>query len=453
MTKHLRASCSVIVASVTLLVITSIASAQGYKELAAVGVDLFGVVSDDSVEHRSADLGRLESLGGTASEITALALTDGRYEVFMVDQNDSLWRSRQEPDSYAWSDWEQLDNASKHISVARAASGRIVLFVIDSEGALWNLGRDSDDSGFDRWERFGFAGTQLSAAAADGGGFEVAIVGLDNTVQHLRFDDAGEQSGEAENLGGEASDVALAPLPGGGHSLIIVGASNELSERRRVDEARGWSDWQSLGRSATRVALTRVDDELQLFSLDSSGAVSRARLTAADASWSEPEPISDAAAPLTSRLEGRARLIIPSLDVDKDVPVSIDLHFNADRSQVEITAFPSVVTEPFDTPFGETTSTVSLAQSSTGELLSDQGILRLPVTLHFDQSLDLPIIQEDGDLSLTLSSDAEGGRLLDASSGDVSLSGSGRFDGVGSTNPLDGQTAQIIVSGKLKPTP
>jgi hypothetical protein len=231
--------------------------------------------------------------------------------------------------------------------------------------------------------------------------------------------------------------------------LIIVGRDNELLERRGVES---WSDWQSLGHAANRVALTRAGDTLNLFTLDSTGAVAKAQLTAADASWSEPQPILDAA-PLASRLEGRARLIIPSLDVDKDVPVTLDLRFSADRSQVEITAFPSVVTKPFDTPFGETTSTVSLLRSSTGELLREQGILRLPVTLHFDQSLDLPILEEDGDLTVTLSSDAEGGQLLDAASGEVSLSGSGRLDGVGSTNPLDGQTAQIIVSGKLTPTP
>lgn len=464
MAKSIAFNCCVIFASVTWLLTgsaPSVAEAQGYRELAAVpfegrGVDLFGVVSDHSVERRYQGEGEalfesFEALGGVAKDIAAIELADGLSEVFIVDRNEGLWRSRQLPDR-AWSEWELLDSATKQVSVARAASGRVELFVVGSDGVLWNMGRDSDDASFGAWQRFEIEATRLSAIAADGGGFELAVIAPDRSIQYLRFNDLGELSAEAENLAGGSLDLALGALPGGGRCLMTVGTDNTLWERRLVDAEQGWSDWQSVGPSGLRVALTSSGDPLELFSLDRSGTVLRSQLTAADASWSEPVPIAPAG-PLASRLEGRARLIIASLDVDKDVPVTIDLRFSTDRSQVEITAFPSVVTEPFDTPFGTTTSTVSLAGSSAGEWLSEQGILRLPVTLHFDQSLDLPIIEEDGNLSVTLSSEAEAGQLLDASSGEVTLSGSGRFDGVGSTNPIDGQSAQVIVTGRLTPTP
>lgn len=463
MTKNL----CVILGSVTLLLGAALpmrVEAQSYRELAAApsadrGLDVFAIDSEGSVDHRfqreSGDFAGYEALGSTATDIAALELAGGRHEVYTVDADQVLWRTRQEPDTGSWTPPEPLDNATQQVSVARSLNGRVELFEIGSDSALWHIGRDGDDGELGPWQRVDFAGTKLAAAAADGDGFVVAVIAADRSLWLLSFAESGELRGEPVSLAGESFDIALARFPGGGHSLVAVGTNNDLWERRRGAD-QDFSDWQYVGRAAQRVALTAgpVSGEgVELFTIEASGAISHSQLSAADAEWSRPESLVAQSRPLVSELKGRARLIIPSLDVDKDVDVSIGLRFGEDRTSAEITSFPSVVTEPFDTPFGTTTSTVSLARSSTGEINRGDGSLRLPVTLHFDQSLDLPIIQEDGDLTVDLSTDADGGQRIDPATGNVALSGSGRFQGQGSTNPLDGQDAQIIVSGTLTPVP
>jgi hypothetical protein len=464
MTTSLRPWCQVsLIACAALLSVTS-AEAQGYRELSVVprqdtGIDLFAVASGASIEHRfrdegepEADFAGVEPLTGEATDIAALELPDGRYELFIVDRNESLWHSWQQPDSFEWAEWQLLDNATKKVSIARDASGRVELFEIGSDDALWHRGRaaDAEPTDFGEWFRLETLGSQLAATAADGGGFEVAVIGQDGAILAQHFGADGQPDAEQENLGGVSFDVALATLPGGGYSLVAVGTVEDPWERRYVNAEQGWLEWQSLPVSANRVALVDTDAGLTLYGI-ANGAIVSSQLTAADADWTEARVALDASA-FDSELQGRARLIIPSLDVDQDVPVTIGLRFNVDGT-VEIRSFPTVVTDRFDTPFGATTSTISLPRSGIGELRREDGVLRLPVTLRFDQSLDLPIIAEDGNLSLDLSSDNADGGLLDAATGEVSLSAQGSFEGDGSTNPLDGQSCQVIVSGVLSPAP
>jgi hypothetical protein len=452
-----------VIAAVCWMQIAPIAQAQGgYRELAVVpwldrGIDLFAIDTDATVEHRfqrepGGDFASFEELGGVAEDIAALELADGRYEVFIVDGDQQLWHSFQAPGGTAWSSWELLDSETKRVSVARSASGRVELYVIGSDDAVWHRGRASDDAAFGDWYRLEFTGTQLAAAAADGDGFELIVIDLNYNTWHLSFDENAAFRSDPQGLAGESFDCALAPLPGGGHSLVAVGTDDSLWERRRTSGYADWSDWKNIPQTARRVALVPSSLGLELFTLDSADAVSRLLLTAADADWEAAANVVEAS-PRNSQLDGRARLVIPSLDVDKDVPINIGLRFSVDRTRVDITSFPTVVTEPFDTPFGETTSEISLPSSSTGELRRDDGLLSLPVTLHFDQSLNIPLIDEDGSLGVELRSDSPGGQLLDSTTGDVALVGSGRFDGDGATNPLDGQACTISVSGRLTPVP
>jgi hypothetical protein len=441
---------------------TSSVGAQGYRELSAVpgletGVDLFAIDSGGSIEHRfrnesDGDFAGSERLIGEASDIAALELDDGRYELFIIDREQSLWHSWQPAGSSEWSEWQLIDNASKKVAVARAAGGRVELFLIGSDDVVWHRGREAgaEQTAFGEWHKLELSGTQLAAAAAHGDGFELAVLGQDGALLMQSFGADGWPTGELENLGGESFDVALARLPGGGYSVLGVGTVNDLWERRYLGDEQGWLDWQSLPVWAQRVSLIETDAGATLFAL-TDGTVTSSQLIATDGSWSEPRSVLEAS-PLDSELRGRARLIIPSLDVDEDVPIRIGLRFNVDSSVV-ITSFPAVVTERFDTPFGPTTSTISLPSSGVGELRRADGVLRLPVVLRFDQSLDLPIIAEDGTLSLELSSENSGGQLLDQANGEVSLSAEGRFQGDGSTNPLDGQSCQVIVSGRLTPVP
>jgi hypothetical protein len=463
MTTSQRTWCQASLAALTVLLCAVSADAQGYRELSVVprldtGIDLFAIDSAAKIEHRyrndsEAAFAGSESLSREASDIAALALDDERYEVFIVDREQSLWHSWQPADSFDWTEWQLLDTATKKVSVARSASGRVELFTIGTDDAVWHRGREAnaEQTAFGVWRKLELSGTQLSAAAAEPDGFALAVIGQDGALLVQSFGADGEPVAEPENLAGESFDVALAQLPGGGFSLVAVGSEDNLWERRYLGVEQGWLDWQSLPVSSKRVALVATNEGLSLFTL-SNGAIASSQLTAADASWSEPSIVLEGSAPLDSELRGRARLIIPSLDVDQDVPVTIGLRFNVDSSVV-ITSFPTVVTESFDTPFGATTSTISLPSSGVGELRLQDGVLRLPVTLRFDQSLDLPIIAEDGNLALDLSSENAGGQLLDPSTGEVALSAEGSFQGDGATNPLDGQSCQVIVSGTISPAP
>ncbi|HTU57665.1 MAG TPA: hypothetical protein VMF89_04510, partial [Polyangiales bacterium] len=187
-------------------IISSSAEAQGYRELSVVprqdtGVDLFAVASGATIEHRfqtDAELAGLEPLTGEATDIAASVLPDGRYELFIVDRAEALWHSWQAPDSLEWSEWQQLDNATKRVSVARDASGRLEVFVIGSDDAVWHRGRapDAELSAFEQWYRLETLGSQLAAAAADGGGFELAVIGQDGAVLAQHFGADGQPAGE-----------------------------------------------------------------------------------------------------------------------------------------------------------------------------------------------------------------------------------------------------------------
>jgi hypothetical protein len=199
------------------------------------------------------------------------------------------------------------------------------------------------------------------------------------------------------------------------------------------------------------VALVSVGPRLDLFVLGPDAAVSRAERPSPAEPWSAPQRI-EKASPLDSEFSGKATLEIPSMSVKVSTDVKIGLRFSVNRKQVEIVSFPPVTTASFDTPLGRSTSTVSLAGSQEGTFDPSSGQLQLPVTLHFDQSLDLPFIDEDGNLALNLDSTGPGGSSLDRESGKIALGSSGSFDGSG-TNPLDGAACQVLLTGTLSTLP
>jgi hypothetical protein len=110
------------------------------------------------------------------------------------------------------------------------------------------------------------------------------------------------------------------------------------------------------------------------------------------------------------------------------------------------------VTKRFKTPFGSSKSTVSLIRADEGGYDAGSGRVAVPVTLGFDQSLDVPVVDEDAELTVELSTDAPGGARLDAS-GHVALAGEGKFRGRGGMNPLEGKPCRIVISGTFDPRP
>jgi hypothetical protein len=127
--------------------------------------------------------------------------------------------------------------------------------------------------------------------------------------------------------------------------------------------------------------------------------------------------------------------------------LSMGLLFTADRTQVFITSFTPITTAAFPTPFGSNFTTITKSPEGGSGAYSNGDVV-IPITLHFDQSLDLPALVEDSDLKLSLSTQAKGGSKL-SSGGHIDLAGSGVFD----NGILQGSTGTLVVNGMLMRAP
>jgi hypothetical protein len=153
----------------------------------------------------------------------------------------------------------------------------------------------------------------------------------------------------------------------------------------------------------------------------------------------------------TTHLIGQAAITInnppPGVPAGANVaPAEMDMVFNA--TSVAVANFVPIVSQPFQTSLGMNTTTVSLQSGGNGRY--NAGSMEIPVVLFFDQSIDLPIIEEDSTLPLRLTTNPPGS-VVDAA-GNVVLAGTGEFQG-GLLNPLNGMTADVRLTGKITPPP
>jgi hypothetical protein len=125
--------------------------------------------------------------------------------------------------------------------------------------------------------------------------------------------------------------------------------------------------------------------------------------------------------------------------------VQLGLFFDGARTFVVITSFPPIATTPFSTPFGPNVTTVTKTGGGSGSFAN--GNIVMPLTLHFDQSLDLPFFDEDSDLPLGISTNPPGSPV--DGSGGVTLAGSGVFQG----GFLGGATGTVSITGTISPVP
>jgi hypothetical protein len=155
----------------------------------------------------------------------------------------------------------------------------------------------------------------------------------------------------------------------------------------------------------------------------------------------------------TTHLIGQAAITInnPPLGVPAGAnvaPAEMDMVFDAARTSVAVANFVPIVSQPFQTSLGMNTTTVSLQSGGNGPY--NAGSMAISLVLFFDQSIDLRIIEEDSTLPLRLTTNPPGS-VVDAA-GNVVLAGIGRFEG-GFLNPLNGMTADVTLTGQIKPHP
>ena len=150
--------------------------------------------------------------------------------------------------------------------------------------------------------------------------------------------------------------------------------------------------------------------------------------------------------PLELTFYGTATVALPAVSVVQRQALQIAVRFSPDHRRVSVVAFPSFTTTTFNTPFGKNTTTVSLKSGGQGSFDPVTGRVSLQVTLHFDQSLDVPLIEEDTDVALDLTTD--GKRPLEQGQyfAEAELAGESRLKAQG-VSPLDGMACQVSVAG------
>jgi hypothetical protein len=153
-------------------------------------------------------------------------------------------------------------------------------------------------------------------------------------------------------------------------------------------------------------------------------------------------------------IDGTCSLRIP--DVPSPPPLDgyrlrCEIEFSADRLAVTLHGFDPLSTPAYEARVGfasvSNTTTVRLRVATRGTLAGD-GHVEIPVVLHVDHSFDAPLIEEDSDLPLTLTTRAPGGRALDRR-GRITLVGEGRFEG----GHLSGRRCTLTYDATVAPLP
>lgn len=128
--------------------------------------------------------------------------------------------------------------------------------------------------------------------------------------------------------------------------------------------------------------------------------------------------------------------------------VTIGLWFDGTRNSVLVTSL-SIDPVIFSTPFGNNTLSISKIGGGSGVYSKQTGDLAVSLLLGFDNSIDLPFVEEDSELSITLSTAPPFGSPV-TSMGQVTVAGSGVFQkGIF----LNGFTGTIVAVGTITPVP
>jgi hypothetical protein len=432
-----RASCLV------AMTWTSTVQAAGIKELASLpnknaGAELFIIDGDDSIKHlsrkgRADGWSGFEPLHGLGYDIAAIELQPGRFEVFVAGTDGMVWSNRQLA-AQRWAGFSSFGQPGKRVAVAKAENGRYELFATAADDTVWRSVRAGPDGDWSAWQSLGGQASQLAAAQAADGSVYVFAVERDHAVWFTPSDHAGWQS-----LGGLAQDIAVGRSDAGQLTLFVVGSDDSLWRMRSQGSSLTFDGWQSLERPAKRVAASSGSSGNVAYAL---GTGSELLQQSADR-WREVGQ----GAVLETRFFGVATMEIPSLNVKQTKHIELGVRFSADRRNVAVTSFPAITTKRFSTPFGGSQSTITLVGGGQGSLDPQSGQIQLPVTLHFDQSLDVPLIQEDADVALALTTSGDGARVLDLDSGQVALRAESKFQGRGGINPLNRKSCRVTITG------
>lgn len=411
------------------------------REIAAVSrsqsSDLFAIDSDFSIKHyfrapRTAQFSGVVQLDGLGRDVAAVERGDGNFEVFVVGMDGDVW-SNQQLGRARWGGFRLMGFHCKRIAVTKTRAGRYELFVIGKDDVVWRSVRDGDNGHWSPWQSLELRATQLSAAS-DGDTVRLFAVGFDRAVWT-----SGSTRAAWTRLGGVVRDVAARGERDGRMTLFVTDDKGAVWQRRGLAKGE-FGGWESLAGSAARVAASDVLGAAQpVFALG-------ARMSELDPKsqrWREL----NVRLPLELTFYGVATVSLPALNVVQKQALQIGVRFSADHRRVSVIDFPTFTTSAFATPFGKNRTTVSLASGGTGSFDPATGRVELLVTLHLDQSLDVPLIQEDTDVTLTLTTDAARPLAQGQYFAETEMLGAGPLVVREGMSPLAGMTCKVSVAG------
>lgn len=453
---------------------TGLATAQdtlpAYAELSALAasggeLQLFAIRKDNEIERRyqpqpGGGFSGVEVLGGLGLDIAAVRLPDGGFDAFILGMDSAVWENQQQSDG-SWSGWIRLGGEASRVAAVSTSAGDVALLTLrgkegSADGELELRLRAAGSDAWSEPQALGFQAKRLAAVANEGdASLTLFAIGLDDAVWRGTLDLAAGSSSDWESLGGLVHDIAAARTASGVLEVVLVGDDDAMW--CNVEEDGAFAGWHQVGGEVARVDLAEAASGIQFFGVTPSGGVTTSSLDA-QREWSAFAPLaldappSETAQPLDTTFRGQVQVNIPSLDVSVTRDLSFDLRFSADRAQVQITTFAPIVTDPFDTPFGQNASTVTWVGGGQGTFDPSTGRVDVPVTLHFDQSLSIPFVNPDVDATFALSTAADGGAALDPESGQLALAAGSTFTGSGA-NPLRGAEVRVVLTGALDPKP
>jgi hypothetical protein len=416
-------------------------ASQEPREIAAVSrsqsSDLFAIDADFSIKHyfrtpRESQFSGVVQLDGLGRDVAAVERGDGKFEVFVVGMDGDVW-SNQQLGRARWRGFRLLGFHCKRIAVTKTRSGRYELFVIGKDDLIWRSVRDGDDGPWSAWQSLEHEATQLSAAS-EGDSVRLFTVGFDRAVW------TSDSSRVAwTNLGGVVRDVAARSDRDGRMTLFAIDEQGSVWQRHGLATG-AFGGWESLAGSALRVAAA-----------DALGGAQPVFALGAHVSELEPQArrwreLNDRL-PLELTFNGVATVSIPALNVVQKQRLQIGVRFSADHRRVTVIDFPKFTTKAFGTPFGQNKTTVSLASGGTGSFDPSTGRVQLQVTLHLDQSLDVPLIQEDTDVSLSLTTDNARTLTQGQLFAETELAATGPLTVSKGMSPLAGMLCKVSVSG------
>jgi len=144
--------------------------------------------------------------------------------------------------------------------------------------------------------------------------------------------------------------------------------------------------------------------------------------------------------------------------------IKLVIIFSGDREVVKIANFPEIKTEEYDTPLGKGSTTVThRGQFLNGTFDLSSGHMDIPLKLYFDQSIDIPFVDEDSEIdfidehSITtreVSAESEEkiltGSPLNRETSEMTLVGVAEFKG---GYPLGDHECCITIKGTLRDLP